>query len=229
MLNNTLLIPAFIAIILVLGIAVALSFLKKKQTKNTILLLGTSHAGKTALYTLMRFNKRSPTVTSMKENQGSITLDNKTFDLVDMPGHERVRYQYADFLPVTRAVVYVVDSTSVSRNIRAVGEYLYDILAKPVTQRDRIPVLVACNKSDMITALPVEKIKSILETEFNRLRETRTAAVEQQASDADESEAFLGYEGESFKFDHLENNVQFESCSVEKKEIETINDWLMNV
>lgn len=83
-----------------------------------------------------------------------------------MPGHDRVRYRYADFLPVTRSIVFVIDSTSVSRQIRPVAEYLYDVLAKPIVQKQRIPVLIACNKSDMITALPTEKVKLLLETEM---------------------------------------------------------------
>ncbi|KAI8982243.1 signal recognition particle receptor, beta subunit [Mycotypha africana] len=147
-----------------------------------------------------------------------------------MPGHDRVRYRYLDFLPVTRCIIYVIDSTTVNRQIRPVAEYLYDILAKPKVQKQRIPILIACNKSDMITALPVEKIKTLLEAEMNRLRATRTARVEQQQADVDdeeEQEAYLGYEGENFKFDHVDNTVDFESCSVEKQELDNIKDWIM--
>lgn len=83
-----------------------------------------------------------------------------------MPGHDRVRYRYADFLPVTRSIVFVVDSTTIHRQIRPAAEYLYDVLAKPVVQKQRTPILIACNKSDMITALPIEKIKLLLENEM---------------------------------------------------------------
>ncbi|KAG1460031.1 hypothetical protein G6F56_006039 [Rhizopus delemar] len=102
----------------------------------------------------------------MKENEGAILLSNKTFDLVDLPGHERVRFRYIDFLPVTQSIVFVVDSTTLNKQIRSVAEYLYDVLAKPQVQKNRTPVLIACNKSDMITALPTEKIRLMLETEM---------------------------------------------------------------
>ena len=63
----------------------------------------------------------------------------------------------------------------------------------------------------------------------NRLRSTRTAAVEQQEANIDdEQEAYLGYEGEDFKFDHLDNDVQFDSCSVEKDELDNVVDWIVN-
>ncbi|KAL0091185.1 signal recognition particle receptor beta subunit-domain-containing protein [Phycomyces blakesleeanus] len=208
--------------------AVVASFflLKKKQTGDTILLLGVSDAGKTALYTLIRFGKKALTVTSMKENEGSVTLGNKTFGLVDMPGHERIRYRYSEFLPVARGIVFVVDSTTISRQIRSVAEYLYNVLASLEAQNRKLPVLIACNKADMITALPKDKIQTLLEAEINRLRGTRTAAVEQQNSEGDDQEGFLGYEGEAFKFEHLESIVDFEVCSVQKEEIDSVTGWI---
>ncbi|CEP14664.1 hypothetical protein [Parasitella parasitica] len=222
--DNAVLIKAAAAVAVMLIITViGLSLLTRKQGKNTILLLGISDAGKTAMYILQLKNgKHQPTVSSMKENEGQITINNKAMDI---PGHDRVRYRFADFLPVTRSIVFVVDSTSVSRQIRPIAEYLYDVLAKPIVQKQRTPVLIACNKTDMITALPTEKIKLLLETELNRLRGTRTARVEQQESD--EQEAFLGYEGEDFKFDHLDNEVEFGSCSVEIQDLENVKDWIV--
>ncbi|KAI9012101.1 signal recognition particle receptor beta subunit-domain-containing protein [Phycomyces nitens] len=221
-------IAAGIATILAV-IAAAFFLLKKKQTGDTILLLGVSDAGKTALYTLIRFGKKAATVTSMKENQSSVTLGNKTFDLVDMPGHERIRYRYSEFIPVGRGIVYVIDSTTVSRQIRPVAEYLYNVLASLEAQKRKMPVLIACNKADMITALPKDKIQALLEAEINRLRGTRTAAVEQQNSEGDDQESFLGYEGEAFRFEHLETMVDFETCSVQKEEIETVTGWIASL
>ncbi|KAI9467957.1 MAG: signal recognition particle receptor subunit beta [Benjaminiella poitrasii] len=214
-----------IVFILLISTVIGLSFYTKKQNRNSILLLGTSDAGKTAIYRYLKDGKKGPTVSSMKENEGQFTINNKIFDLVDMPGHDRIRYRYVDFLPITRSIIFVIDSTSVSRQIRSVAEYLYDILAKPIVQKQRTPILIACNKSDMITALPIEKIKALLETEINRLRNTRTARVEQQ--EEDEQEAFLGYEGENFKFDHVDNTVDFEACSVENQDMDNIKDWII--
>ncbi|CEG66945.1 hypothetical protein RMATCC62417_03436 [Rhizopus microsporus] len=223
--DQSLLIKAIVAVaVLLITTVIVLSFYTKKQNRNAVLLLGICDAGKTAMYTLLRFNEKRPTVSSMKENEGQLVLSNKTYDLVDLPGHERVRYRYNDFLPVTRTIVFVVDSTTLNRQIRSVAEYLYDVLAKAQVQKNRIPILIACNKSDMITALPTDKVKLMLENEINRLRSTRTARVEQ--SEEDETEAYLGYEGENFKFDHVDNQVEFVSCSVEKEDIEKVQEWI---
>ncbi|KAG2224784.1 hypothetical protein INT45_005308 [Circinella minor] len=221
---------AIVSTIVLLILSVLIGFvLKRKSSKTTILLLGATDAGKTQLYTQLRFEKKTSTVTSMKENEGPVTLKNKTYELVDIPGHERVRFHYIDYLPVTRSIVFVVDSTTVARQIRIVGEYLYNILAQQQVQKQHIPILIACNKTDLITALPKDKIQQRLEVEINRLRSTRTAAVEQQEANIDdEQEAYLGYEGEDFKFDHLDNDVQFDTCSVEKDELDNVVDWIVN-
>ncbi|KAI8370760.1 signal recognition particle receptor subunit beta-like protein [Choanephora cucurbitarum] len=225
--DNDLLIKAILALVVLTALTlIALTVYTKKQNKNTILLLGISDAGKTSMYILLKSGKNHPTVSSMKENEGQLTLSNKIFDLVDIPGHDRVRFRYVEFLPVTRSIVFVVDSTTITRKIRPAAEYLYDILAQPQVQKQKIPVLIACNKSDMITALPTDKIKLLFETELNRLRGTRTARVEQQESD--EQEAFLGYEGEAFKFEHIDNTVEFESCSVQDQKVDLVKDWIVS-
>ncbi|CAG8776600.1 7303_t:CDS:2 [Acaulospora morrowiae] len=97
-------------------------------------------------------------------------------------------------------------------------------LDDPEVIRQRIHALIACNKSDMITALPPDRIKTMLENEINRLRLTRTAALDHQ--DSSEDVEFLGYESEDFRFEHLENEIQFEKCSIEKGEILEIREWI---
>ncbi|ORX53686.1 P-loop containing nucleoside triphosphate hydrolase protein [Hesseltinella vesiculosa] len=161
----------------------------------------------------------------MKENEASFVLNNKTLEVVDIPGHERLRYRYADFLNVAQCVLFVVDSTTLHRNVRPVAEYLYDLLANPIVQAQKIPVLIVCNKQDMITALPKIKVQTLLESELNRLRSTRTASVEKQESD--EQEAYLGYEGEAFVFDHVDNPIDLVEVSISSKQVEPITDWML--
>ncbi|CAG8814771.1 8369_t:CDS:2, partial [Racocetra persica] len=103
--------------------------------------------------------------------------------------------------------------------------YLYDIFSHKKVKQN-IPTLIACNMSDMITALPPERIQTLLENEINRLRITRTSGLDHQDS-IDEVE-FLGYESENFKFEHLENEVVFEKCSVKEGEIEVIKEWIVD-
>lgn len=62
----------------------------------------------------------------------------------------------------------------------------------------------------------------------NKLRQTRTAALDTQDADGNEN-VFLGFEGQDFTFQDLENEVEFIECSAESKDMETIKDWMAAV
>ena len=71
------------------------------------------------------------TYTSMQHNKFSYTPDSGKpgIELVDVPGSERVRGQVVDmFSSSARALVFVVDSNTVSKQIRDVAEYLHFLL-----------------------------------------------------------------------------------------------------
>lgn len=46
------------------------------------------------------------------------------------------------------------------------NRYLYDILANKFSQDEKLPILIACNKSDLITAFKKERVQSLLEAEM---------------------------------------------------------------
>jgi signal recognition particle receptor subunit beta len=39
----------------------------------------------------------------------------------------------------------------------------------------------------------------------------------------------LGYEGQDFKFEHLENDVTLIGCSVENGELNSITEWIADL
>ena len=44
--------------------------------------------------------------------------------LIDIPGHPRIRDQFQEYLPHAKAIAFVVDASTVSRNGPAVAEYV---------------------------------------------------------------------------------------------------------
>ncbi|KAF9355459.1 hypothetical protein BGX26_006504 [Mortierella sp. AD094] len=228
--NEYLTLLVLLALVALVGIVVNFSIGTKRNSKNTILLTGLPFAGKTATYYLISHNKAVETVASIKENETDIALieGQKPIHLVDIPGHERLRFKFSEFMPIARAVVFIVDSSSVPRQTRLLAEYLYDILSDKFAQSERIPILIACNKSDLLTSFKKERIQTLLETEINKLRQTRTAALDTQDSEGNEN-VFLGFEGKDFSFQDLENDVEFIEYSAENKDIENIKDWMTSV
>ncbi|KAG0368742.1 hypothetical protein BGZ54_001224 [Gamsiella multidivaricata] len=223
--NEYLTLLVLLSLIALVGIAG-----RKRNSKNTILLTGLPFAGKTAIHYMINFDKNVETVTSIKENEADVVLTEgkSPIHIVDIPGHERLRFKFSEFMPIARAVVFVVDSSTVARQTRILAEYLYDILADKFAQSERMPVLIACNKSDLLTSFKKERIQSLLEVEINKLRQTRTAALDTQGSEGNEN-VFLGFEGKNFSFQDLENEVEFIECSAENKDIESIKDWMAAV
>jgi signal recognition particle receptor subunit beta len=105
-------------------VLVILFLIKKRGVKRTdVLLAGLCDSGKTLLYSLVLNGSEVETFTSLKENFGFLTLPSGVLRLVDLPGHERLRLRLLDtYKNSTKALVYVVDSNTVAKEIKDVAE-----------------------------------------------------------------------------------------------------------
>jgi signal recognition particle receptor subunit beta len=121
----------------------------------------------------------------------------KKFELIDTPGHAKLRFLAYEALQrrsrTATGIIYVVDAADLtsaagdgsSGCLRETAAYLHDVLLllqKQYTQ-GKVPksrqteILVAANKMDLFTALPEAMVKSSLEAEINRHRETRSRGI----------------------------------------------------
>lgn len=69
-------------------------------------------------------------------------------------------------LKCARGVIYVIDSTSIQKNLKDVAEYLFDLLTDASLARSRTPFLILCNKADLPDAKKVNVIEELLEMEL---------------------------------------------------------------
>ncbi|KAJ3152128.1 hypothetical protein HDU86_005973 [Geranomyces michiganensis] len=203
---------------------VAWFLLKKKKAakRDKVLITGLSEAGKTVLYMQLRYGGIVATHTSIETNESRFplptasstpTTPGPSVHLVDLPGHEKLRFKYTEHIASTGGIIFVLDSTTISRDLRPAAEYLYDILVNRYTQRNEVPLLILCNKSELLMALPIEKIRTLLEGEIEKLRTSRAAEI-QSLDDSAEREELLGVDGEKFTFAQLANPVSFAKCSL---------------
>ncbi|XP_033220433.1 signal recognition particle receptor subunit beta [Belonocnema kinseyi] len=207
---------------------------RRKSVGRSVLITGLTDAGKTLLYSRLLHSKFVHTHTSIKENIGDIIINNNSLRIVDIPGHERLRYKFFDkYKQTARAVIYVIDAVTFQKDLRDVAEFLYTLLSS-ITHQRNIPILILCNKQDQTMAKGSAVIKTLLEKEMNLLRLTKSSQLE--FTDASSSNIFLGKEGKDFEFTHLNNsNVQFAECSAFSKDpntaadLEQLNIWLNKI
>jgi len=86
--------------------------------------------------------------------------------VIDVPGHEKLRFHVHDYLRFASRILFLVDATNFGQHIRANAEFLYTILADPLVIAYRIPVLIACHKSDVLQAWKSQNMKVALEKEM---------------------------------------------------------------
>jgi signal recognition particle receptor subunit beta len=172
----------------------------------------------------LNYGKQLPTQTSMSINSATIPFPSseKQITIIDCPGNPRLahllRHSLSTHAP--RGIIILLDSASINRDLNAVANIVYStLLALPRP----VDVLIVANKSDLFTALPVNKVRDLLESEISSIKKTRDDSV-----DDDEERVTLG--GLEFKFDELESDgvvVEWTRSSIESEQVEGILRWIV--
>jgi len=122
-----------------------------------------------------------------RSEHDTTSLSRPKFLLSDTPGHGKLRHHATAFIKrptALKGVIFVVDSAALSSNagLTETAEYLHDILLllqmrhtqAKTSKGTEIPVLVAANKQDVFTSLPASLVRSRLEGEIEKVRQTRS-------------------------------------------------------
>ena len=130
---------------------------KTARRGECLLLCGASNSGKTLLFSRLTMGVAKRTLTSMAVNHGSMILENPSSDrsskkihIIDIPGNLRIRHR--DFTAnksSAKAIIFLIDSTTISEDSKDVSDYLYDILREKTFRQQRLPLLILCNKQDI--------------------------------------------------------------------------------
>lgn len=228
------LISAFLVAIFLLAVTIFFNKRRSISKGNSLLLVGPPDGGKTAILSQLAYSQTLPTQTSMQTNISVVTLSsNKSIRVVDVPGHPRLRDQFQEYLSDAKAVGFVVDTNSVSRNAPAVAEYLHHILhaltSLPPSQ-SQPSLLILAHKSDLLktgssshtnaATLSVNRVKSILERELEKRRLSQSGGINIEGLGEEGERSDMGglecgeKEGSTFKFDDWEGGeVVFLSTS----------------
>ena len=146
----------------------------------------------------------------MQENLGLLDLTDsrkKPVDIMDLPGHDRLRTKCLEkHKSSALGIVYVLDASTITKNIRDVTEFLFQILSDPSIHGNRTSILIVCNKQDMTLAKGSTVIERELAKEIGLLRETHSKSL--QGTDGNViNHVFLGKVGKDFVFSDLKAKV----------------------
>ncbi|EAA11816.2 AGAP006688-PA [Anopheles gambiae str. PEST] len=219
--------PVLIALAVVLLTIVVLFLWKRKKTvRSAVLFTGLCDSGKTYLFAHLCLGGARETFTSIKENVGSFKTERgRVLKMVDVPGNERLRGKFFDeYKNIAKAIVYMIDSVTVQKDIRDVADFLYTILVDKATSK--VPVVVLCNKQDETLAKTETAIKSMLEKEINIVRQTRRSQL-QSVDNSSSSDTFLGKSASvDFEFEQLGQRVRFVPCSAMEEQFAGLTKFL---
>ncbi|CAG9862570.1 unnamed protein product [Phyllotreta striolata] len=221
----------FIAIfIIVITLVLFAIYKKRKSSRQGILLTGICDSGKTLIFSQLIHNKHIQTHTSIKENVANFSNEKENLRIIDIPGHERLRDKFFEqYKDITKGIIYVVDSNTITQDVRDAAEFLYNILVDPIILKNKPNLLILCNKQDYTFSKGGSAVKAIFEKELNTLRVTKSNQLESVDAKAKKA-ALLGNPEEDFDFATLPLKIDIaESYAYHKNgtvDIEGVKKWL---
>jgi signal recognition particle receptor subunit beta len=191
---------------------------KSARRGECLLLCGTSNSGKTLLFSRLTMGLAKRTLTSMAVNRGSMIIENPSSDrptkkihTIDIPGNLRIRQR--DFntnKSSAKAIIFVIDSTTINEESKDVSDYLYDILREKTFRQQRLPLLIFCNKQDINNDNEtIQSIKSLLENELTMKRKTRASSVAVHQGKGETNDDIGRAGKETFEFNDIKD-IQIE-------------------
>ncbi|KAI1368439.1 signal recognition particle receptor beta subunit-domain-containing protein [Xylaria arbuscula] len=183
----------------------------------------------------------------------------KKFHLVDTPGHGKLRAAALDQLggdgktgktqfgdsAMLRGVIYVLDAATLEDTLADAATYLYQVLlalqkragsGRTSRSPNAVHVLIAANKLDLFTALPASLVRSNLEAELGRIRQSRSKGLLDSGVGTDdigseEQDSWLGeYGSEKFTFAQMREfdiEVDVVGGSVLEANVDKWWDWIV--
>ncbi|CAG9786624.1 unnamed protein product [Diatraea saccharalis] len=219
-------------VILIFTLLIWWCFTRRRHQRTCILLAGLSDSGKTLLFVRLAYSQYRQTFTSMKENVEEY-ITTKSLRLVDLPGQERLRNKFFDqYKNSAKAIIYVIDSVTIQKEIRDVAEYLYTILLDSVVRGNNPPLLILCNKQDQPLAKGSQVIKSLLEKEINLVRVTKSSQLQSVDPSQSNNTIYLGKTGKDFEFSHIGSKVDVVECSAntgddeDPVDLKAVQEWI---
>lgn len=226
---------------LIIGVLLLYKDVILHKSRKSFIVVGPSFSGKTSLYQLLSLGKASKYTPVMSQKPSEVTnyklpLENVNDEYVlrEYPGNSKLLnlYLYRDlkdksFLKNVKGIIFMVDSSNF--DAFEVSRMLFEILTQTELLPNGVDILLACNKQDLFQSKPVFKIRQLLETEMNNLKENSLKNLNKvdsdEVSEFNNVDNFLSSVGK-FSFDQLQGNFDFIQGSVLKGQVDKWECWI---
>jgi len=224
----------FVVLICTVIIGITWLLLKDRPAtskKRSILLVGPSGAGKTAIFHQLTFPGTEAVgfLPSVHVNTGEALLDSpkkpvRMVPVVDLPGYRKLWHHMDQHLGSAACVVFVLDASNFLPVVTEIADLLMEVLGRPEIARKGVPVLIACNKQDLGAKVhTTEFLRKTLQKRIGTLMKTRVELEKAGAA----SKLDLGrQDSESFLFDACRSSVTFAPTSVLAGQLEPIHSFV---
>lgn len=234
--NEENMMQAQIAVAVLIGLLTLIflwKLLRKGSKRRGILIIGICESGKTQLFSQLCYGKEVVSVTSIKESSAEFVYGKKSLTVYDLPGHERIRYSaFEKVKTLAKAIIFVIDSATIQKDLRDVAEFLYNVLCDGSIQSGCPQVLIVCNKQDLTLAKAASLVQKTLEKEMNLLRTTQASQL-QSVGEGSSNKVFLGSRGKDFDFSQLPLKVSFVEATTAtvngEPKLKDVTNWVKSV
>jgi signal recognition particle receptor subunit beta len=189
--SQTFRLTIFVSSLVVISTIIIVWWAKRRQYRlrrrgGCLLLCGISNSGKTLLFNHLTSDVKKPISDSKTVNHGTMALDYLSTDqpikkvhVIDIPGDLRQRQRdFNVYKTLVKAIIFIIDSATIEKDIKSVSDYLYDILREKYLRYQRLPLLIFCNKQDLATKdQNLQAIRHLLEDELTMKRRACASSV----------------------------------------------------
>eukprot|EP00928_Gymnodinium_smaydae_P086970 TRINITY_DN71347_c0_g1_i1.p1 TRINITY_DN71347_c0_g1~~TRINITY_DN71347_c0_g1_i1.p1 ORF type:complete len:259 (-),score=46.89 TRINITY_DN71347_c0_g1_i1:81-857(-) len=202
----------------------------RRALGKSVLLFGQCGSGKTTLFFQLRDGEETSYVSSLKPHRDTFQIKTGSEDgdvigpieVIDFPGHQRLRTKAVALIKEGRCIVYVVDADD-KQKLKDVAEHLYELLTQQDICELHTPILLAINKSDLSSARSDKFILDEIDREIEQMRVSRGATLEGQ----DQADSYLGVDGEKFKLlEHSPCPITTCRVSAKQQQLQPVYDFL---
>ncbi|KAJ1640510.1 signal recognition particle receptor beta subunit-domain-containing protein [Pavlovales sp. CCMP2436] len=232
----------YIAMVAVVSLLIALLALPSMKKGRGVLIIGAEDAGKTVLWmrlqdglaanvgmvagTVFFKDEIFPIMATRKD--GSLPPP-EVVNVIDTPPDADAMHQIMGKITRTAVVICVVDKDDAVDSCKLAAEQLYSLFTADVMRKERVPVLIACNKSD-VGATPASELRALLEAELERIQQERTVAAKDMVVEGKTlgpEVTMINNDGAPFTFDKAPSRVvEFVDCSALHAQTEDLVEFL---